>query len=206
MLSGIKIYNVLEYSDRKRLTKNNFSINLLDEEKNLFIEDIDLYRSYLQIELLDTLYQFNATANQERQVSSIIELIDSLRNQFNFVAIEVKLIKEYTYRLALTGFDELFIKELTQLLIEKITGVNENPRSINPAINNEFEKYLVNNLKQINYSDLYVYRENKTQSLENQGFYSLSHIRKTIINIKKEHLPIDTCSNYNAFISDIPSS
>jgi hypothetical protein len=210
-------YNILEYSDREKLAKNNFSINFLDKEESLIVEDIDLYRSYLQIELLDTLYQFSSIANHDQPIISIIELIDSLRNQFRFVAIQVKKIKEYTHYLAQKGFDAVFIKELTQFLIEKITGVNENSKSTNPILNDEYEKYLVNNFKHTNYSNLYIYQGNKdsidvnkagslSQSPIDQEFYSLNYIRQAIISIKKRYLPIDTYSNYNAFISDIPDS
>ncbi|GAB4009228.1 hypothetical protein GCM10028808_17160 [Spirosoma migulaei] len=210
-------YNILEHSDREKLVKNNFSINLQHEEKSLVVEDIDLYRSYLQIELLDTLYQFSSIANHDQQIINIIELIDSLRNQFRFVAIQVKKIKEYTYYLTQRGFNAVFIKELTQLLIEKITGVNENPKSTNPILNDEYEKYLVDNLKHTSYSNLYINQGNKgdidvnkaeslPQSPIDQEFYPLNYIRQALISIKKRYLPIDTCSNYNAFISDIPDS
>lgn len=207
-------YNTLEYSDRKKLSKRAFSINLSNADEKITVEDIDLHRSYLQMELLDTLYQFKAVNNQSS--TTIIDLINSLRNQFQFVALEVKKVKEYINSLSSKGFDEPFTKELTQILIEKISGLNENPVSTNAAIQIEYEKYLLSYSGYINYRNLYIQQGNKCSIKANeveglvctpddQRFYSLDYIAKTLSDLKNNYLPINTCSHYNAFINEIPS-
>jgi len=205
----LNFYNILEYSGQPASTRENLTSNYNNQQINYPIRDIDLYRTYIQIELLSLLYKCNNTRDSPDKIIYINELIINLKNQFQFIASEVRKVKEYTSQMALKNYSEDFVKELTHLLIEKVTGLNDNPVITDSSIKNEYQKYVINNLSYENYGKLYLfYGTEKNSNLpENKikTFYSLTYIEKKLIELQKTCSSIHSIpTSYKALISDIP--